>query len=93
MERHLLVRYIILWVFVGIYLNTLFVGSSGINKYLQIKADIKLESLKISKLENKIKKLDKNIKKYMQNGFELERFAREDLLMGEQEETVYLLND
>lgn len=91
MERRLLVRYFIFWGFVGIFFYSLFFSSSGINKYSKSKNDIELEFLKISKLENKIENIDKNIKKYTQNGFELERFAREDLLMGEQGETVYLL--
>lgn len=87
----LLVRYSILTAIVIVFLYTAFFSSFGINSYFKIKYEIDVENQKIVKLEKNIKKIEKSIKNLSKNGFELEKLARQDLQMGSQGETVYLL--
>ena len=91
METRLFVRYFILIVAVVAFVYSAFFSSSGISSFFKAKHDITIENQKIAKLEKKVKKLEKSIKDLSKAGFELEKLARQDLQMGSQGETVYLL--
>lgn len=91
METRLFVRYFILVVAILAFIYSAFFSSSGITRYFKAKHDITIENQKIARLEKKVKKLNKSIKGLSKDGFELEKLARQDLQMGSQGETVYLL--
>ncbi|MBD3273471.1 hypothetical protein GF385_03930 [Candidatus Dependentiae bacterium] len=90
MEKRLILRSLILFFLILFCMYSIFLSSSGLKSYFREKGEIEIKKKKIYKLENKIKELQKSIKRLQEKEFELEKLARQDLLMGSPGETVYL---
>ncbi|MBU4269918.1 septum formation initiator family protein [Candidatus Dependentiae bacterium] len=92
MDKKYYVRFGVLFIITLCILYAIIWGKTGILKYFQIKKDITAEKIAILELENKIKNLEENIKNFKKNSVELEKYARQDLQMGEKDEVVYLVD-
>jgi cell division protein FtsB len=91
MEMKFFVRIIILMFFSFVYLKSIIFGTQGIRRYFEIKNEIEIEKTKILNNENKIKNLKVQIDRWLNDDFELEKMAREELQMGYANERVYLI--
>ena len=81
---------IFLFIFVFCFYDAIW-GSFGFKKYLQTKKDVAIKENKVLSLQNKIDKLDKSIQAWKSDVFKVEKTARQKLLMGSKEETIYLV--
>ncbi|KKP24865.1 MAG: hypothetical protein SZ59_C0001G0183 [candidate division TM6 bacterium GW2011_GWF2_28_16] len=92
MDKKLIVRSLIIIIFGVFVIYAIFLGQTGLGKYLNLKKEIDTEKKSVKELENKISKIENDINKFKQNSFEVEKTARLDLQMGEKDEVVYLLD-
>lgn len=92
MEKRFVVRFLVIASFLVFFIYYLFFSNSGLMKYFKIKNDISKDNAKIAKLETEIKNIDESISKFEKISFNVEKEARQDLQMGSQGETVYVLN-
>ena len=65
-------------------------SDTGMIQYWRLKKELIGKQNKITCLEHKIKDLEKDIKLFLADDFEIERIARQDLQMGLSHEQVYL---
>ena len=91
METRFIVRTLIFSSCLLFVFYTVFFGDLGLNKYLRVKNDIALERKELDALVIKVAKLERKIKKMKKKSLHLEKCAREDLQMGDKDETVYLM--
>jgi cell division protein FtsB len=80
---------ILIIIIISVY--QIYKGPYGIIKSKEFKRDIKQEQEKVQKLNQKILALKEKISNISSDDFEIERIAREDLLMGATNEIIYLL--
>lgn len=91
MEIKTIIRTAVFLVVVACCFKFIIWGDNGFIKYLQLENEISQEKAKIEKKEKSIAVLEKKIKKWEKDDFELEKMAREDLQMGMANERVYIL--
>ena len=91
MEIKVFVRITILTIFPFVFLKSILFGSQGVVRYFEVKNEIEIEKARILNTERKIKNLNAQINRWLNDDFELEKMAREELQMGYSNEKVYLI--
>lgn len=91
MEIRFIVRTAIFTSCIIFIFYVVFFSDFGLNRYIKVKHEIAIEQKKLNMLITKVDKLKRKIKKMKNNSFYLEKCAREDLQMGDKDETVYLI--
>ncbi len=91
MKMKFFVRFLLVVGLVFLFAKTFFFSDQGFVKYVRLKKEISSEEIKIARLENKIKNIEINMSKFLEDDFELQKIAREDLQMGFEGEKVYLM--
>jgi cell division protein FtsB len=74
-----------------VFVSFVFFGERGVKSYYKLKSDVKYEQKKVKALGLEVANLKKQIDEIKDDEFYKEKFAREDLLLGDKEELIYVL--
>ena len=93
MKINFFIRSFLLLVLAFVAIKSLVFGTQGVDRYFEVKNEIKIQKDKIVRLNNKIADLNNKITSWLSDDFELEKMAREELQMGYPSEKLYLLKN